>query len=154
MGYSSLRFAADERGDGSGSGMSTPQKSNRKKSRKPWFFQRMSFWLVLLMLGIVAGGIAFLFADAYTREFRIRAESYDMERINDLEIPSLIVDRNGKEIGRIFVQNRSVIPIEDVPKIFIDALRAGEDQRFATHDGVDYIGVARAELAAAVGADL
>ena len=104
----------------------------------------MSFWLVLLMLGLVAGGIAFLFADAYTREFRIRAESYDMERINDLEIPSLIVDRNGKEIGRIFVQNRSVIPIEDVPKIFIDALRAGEDQRFATHDGVDYIGVARA----------
>ena len=31
-----------------------------------------------------------------------------------------------------------------MPKIFIDALRAGEDQRFDSHDGVDYIGVIRA----------
>lgn len=144
MGYSSLHFAADESGDGSGSGMSSTQKTNRKKARKPWFFQRIGFWFTLLLLGAVVAGGCWIFADAYTREYRVRAKSYDMERINDLEIPSLIVDRNGKEIGRIFVQNRSVIPIEEVPKIFTDALRAGEDQRFETHDGVDYIGVARA----------
>ena len=39
------------------------------------------------------------------------------------------------------MQNRSVIPIEQVPEIFIKALRAGEDSRFLTHDGVDYIGI-------------
>ncbi len=144
MGYSSLRVAADESGDGSKSGMSRNQKTNRKKARKPWFFQRAGFWLTLLLLGVVAGGVCWMFAAAYTREFRVRAEMYDMARINDLEIPSLIVDRNGKEIGRIFVQNRSVIPIDEVPKIFTDALRAGEDQRFDSHDGVDYIGIVRA----------
>ncbi len=84
--------------------------------------------------------------DGYTREYRERAKTYDLDRINDLEEPSIILDRNGKEIGRIFVQNRSVIPIEQVPEIFIKALRAGEDSRFLSHHGVDYIGVGRAVI--------
>ncbi len=96
------------------------------------------------MLVLIAGVFAFLFAEQYTREYRDRAVKYDLEVINRLEIPSLILDRNGKEIGRIFVQNRSIMPVEDVPELFIDALRAGEDSRFLTHDGIDYIGVIRA----------
>ena len=122
-------------------------KTNRKKDRKRRFYKRKGFWLtllVLLVLGLVSAGLAFHYVEEYTRKFRLRADTYDLERINDLEIPSLIVDRNGKEIGRIFVQNRSVIPIDKVPKVFIDTLRAGEDQRFETHEGVDYIGVFRA----------
>ncbi len=124
--------------------MSTIQKSNRRKPRKRGFFKRKGVWFALLLIVSIVGFGAFLFVDDYTREYRIRAEGYDMERINDLEIPSLIVDRNGKEIGRIFVQNRSVIPVSEVPKIFVDALRAGEDQRYYSHNGVDYIGVIRA----------
>ncbi len=96
------------------------------------------------MLVLIAGVFGFLFAEQYTREYRERALKYDLEAINRLEIPSLILDRNGKEIGRIFVQNRSIMPVEDVPELFVDALRAGEDSRFLTHDGIDYIGVIRA----------
>jgi len=88
--------------------------------------------------------LAYLYAEQHTREYRDRALTYDLERIDELEIPSIIVDRMGEEIGRIFVQNRSVIPISDVPDLFIDALRAGEDSRFLSHDGIDYIGVLRA----------
>lgn len=123
------------------------QTTNRNKTRKPWFFKRKGFWFALLLLGvlgILAVWTGWRFFEEYTRDYRARAETYDLNRINDLEIPSIIVDRNGKEIGRIFVQNRSVIPVAEVPEIFIDALRAGEDQRFDTHDGVDYIGVVRA----------
>jgi penicillin-binding protein 1A len=96
------------------------------------------------MLAMLAGGAGWVLFNDYTRPYRLRATTYDLERINELEIPSLIVDRNGKEIGRIFVQNRSIIPVSEVSKVFIDALRAGEDQRFETHEGVDYIGVVRA----------
>ena len=59
---------------------------------------------------------------------------------------SLILDRNGTEIGRIFVQNRQPIEIEAVAPNFVQALLAAEDSRFYTHDGVDYIGVVRAMI--------
>jgi penicillin-binding protein 1A len=127
--------------------MAIIQQTNQRKNRKQRFYKRKGFWwtlLILMLLGLAAAGVGYWYVENYTRKYRLRAETYDLERINDLEIPSLIVDRNGKEIGRFFVQNRSVIPVTDVPKVFVDALRAGEDQRFETHDGVDYIGVGRA----------
>jgi penicillin-binding protein 1A len=124
------------------------QKTNPKKPRRKGFYKRKTFWFTLfLFLVLIPAGLALVgwkYAMDFSQPYRERAEVYEMDRINDLEIPSLILDRNGSEIGRIFVQNRSVIPIKDVPEIFIDALRAGEDQRFYTHNGVDYIGVVRA----------
>jgi membrane peptidoglycan carboxypeptidase len=124
--------------------MVTSTKNTRNKLKKPAFYKRKRFWLSLVMLGLIAAGVGWVVAERYTRPYRERSYSYDLSRINEIEIPSLILDRGGNEIGRVFVQNRSVIPISEVPQIFIDALRAGEDQRFETHDGVDYIGVARA----------
>lgn len=124
--------------------MARHSKNIRKKSGKRRFYKRKTFWLVSFAFIIIAGVFSFLFAEQYTREYRERAVTYDLGKINNLEIPSVILDRNGKEIGRIFVQNRSVMPIADVPDLFLDALRAGEDSRFMTHSGVDYIGIVRA----------
>lgn len=124
--------------------MSKDQKTNQMRPRRKLFFKRKGFWLGILVFLLLAGGIGWLVADRMLEPYRRRAATYDLERINELEIPSIIVDRNGKEIGRIFVQNRSVIPISDVPERFIDALRAGEDSRFLQHGGVDYIGILRA----------
>jgi penicillin-binding protein 1A len=124
--------------------MAQQSKNTRKQSGKRRFYKRKTFWLVSFMLVLIAGVAAFLFAEQYTREYRERAVTYDLDKINELEVPSLILDRNGKEIGRIFVQNRSIMPIGDVPDLFIETLCAGEDSRFKTHSGVDYIGVIRA----------
>ena len=124
--------------------MANSETNTRNKVRKRRFYKRKGFWLTLIALAVMTGGIGYVVFERYTRPYRERSYTYDLSRINDLEIPSIILDRNGKEIGRIFVQNRSVIPISEVPKIFIEALKAGEDQRFETHTGVDYIGVVRA----------
>lgn len=118
--------------------------STKSRKKKRLFFLRKGFWLMLFVLACIAGAAAWIAADLYLKPYRERAKIYDMERINDLEIPSIIVDRNGDEIGRFFVQNRSAITIDDVPEVFIQALMAGEDQRFKTHDGVDYYGIVRA----------
>ena len=131
--------------------MAKTLKTNRRKNSKRWFFKRKGFWLSLFLLGIIGGGTGWIFLEGYTQDYRQRAATYDLDRINDLEEPSIILDRNGKEIGRIFVQNRSVVPIDQVPDIFIDALVAGEDSRFFTHHGVDYIGVIRAMILNAKG---
>lgn len=131
--------------------MATIGKTQTKKSGRRWFFKRKGFWLTLTLLGLIAFGGAWIFLEQYTRVYRQRAEKYDLSSINKLEEPSIIYDRNRKEIGRIFVQNRSVIPITAVPEHFINALRAGEDSRFLDHQGVDYYGVVRAAIMTAQG---
>ena len=122
--------------------MAKPKMNHRKDSKRR--FHKRKAVLAMLIFGVVAALVAIFFAKAYTREYRLRAASYDLGRINDLEIPSLIVDRNGREIGRFFVQNRSVASIDQVPEIFIGALMACEDSRFKSHSGVDWIGIMRA----------
>ncbi|MGD7652544.1 MAG: transglycosylase domain-containing protein [Verrucomicrobiales bacterium] len=124
--------------------MATPQKTNRRKNHKKRFYQRKRVWLSLFLFMVLVAAIGLLGVNQYTKEYRERAETYDLTRINDLEIPSVIVDRGGTEIGRIFVQNRSLVGFDRIPKVFIDALLAGEDKRFYDHDGVDYRGIARA----------
>lgn len=120
------------------------RKNSRKQGGKRRFYKRKTFWLVGFMFMVAVGVFGYLYVEDYTGPYREKALIYDLDKINDLEVHSSILDRKGKEIGRIYVQNRSVITIDKVPKLFIDTLRAGEDSRFLDHDGVDYIGIIRA----------
>ena len=95
-------------------------------------------------LGLILCGLGYWVFDYKTTPFKDRAQTYDLTQIDDVEVKSLIVDRKGREIGRIFVENRDKISIKDVPQMMINALIAGEDQRFFEHDGVDRIGIIRA----------
>jgi len=101
-------------------------------------------WLSFLLFIAAAAVFSYVFVEQYTRPYRERAETYDLDRINDLELPSIILDRNNEEIGRIFLENRSIIGMDKVPRKFVDALTAGEDSRFWKHKGIDYWGVIRA----------
>lgn len=76
--------------------------------------------------------------------YRERAKEYDMSLVNEVELPNVIYDREEREIGRIFVDNRSPVSIEEIPQKMIDALVSGEDSRFFEHNGVDYVGIGRA----------
>jgi len=121
--------------------MAKGSNNTRKKRR---FYKRKRFWGTLFLIGLAAAWGAWKYAEHYTEPYRERAATYDLDRIDEVERPSIILGRDGGEIGRIFVQNRSVIGIDKVPQVFIDALRAGEDKRFYKHDGVDYVGIVRA----------
>lgn len=94
----------------------------------------------MLNLGLV--GLWFGWSEL--QPYRARAETYELDRIDEVEEPSFILDRKGREIGRMFVENRAKVPIEAVPEKLIEALLAQEDQRFWDHDGVDWTGIARA----------
>ena len=126
--------------------MAASDNSWRNKRRKKRFYKRKGFWIGFFIFFLIVGIVGWKVFDHYSKPYQERSLTYDLERINDIEVPSLILDRNGKEIGRIFVENRSMIAYEDVPQNFINALKAGEDSRFDTHDGIDYIGVGRAGL--------
>lgn len=124
--------------------MSSSSPRNKRKKRR--FYKRKGFWLTLLLFALIAGGIGYIAAERYTRPYRERAATYDLDLIDKVEVPSIILGRDGGEIGRIFVQNRSIIGIDEVPENFINALRAGEDKRFYEHGGFDFIGIVRAAI--------
>lgn len=121
--------------------------NKNKKPRKASFFKRKGFiyfMLFTLLIGVLLLLVGYFAFNIMTEEYRERAEGYDLSKIDDVEVKSLILDRKGREIGRIFVENRDKISIDDVPENMINALVSGEDQRFFTHDGVDRQGVLRA----------
>ena len=114
--------------------------SNKSKRR---FYKRKGLWIFLLICVLIGVG-GLMYVDHRLEPYRERSTIYQMDEIDDVELPSLIFDSKGNEIGRMFVENRDPIPIEEVPSILINALLAQEDQRYFEHKGVDWVGVARA----------
>lgn len=116
---------------------------HKKKQDKRSIFLKGWFLAICVFCLLCIGG-AYLGFHLYTQGYRDKAAEYNLDLIRDVERPNIILDRFNREVGRIFVENRSEIPIEQVPQKMIDSLVAGEDSRFYTHDGVDYMGIARA----------
>jgi len=120
------------------------KKQNRHKTKSP-FYKRRGLWMFLLLSAAVGIIILVVFDLTYLKKFRDRANTdYDYDKVDDVEIPSQIFDRNDLLIGRSYEENRSLVTVDEIPSVFINALLAQEDQRFWEHDGVDWLGVARA----------
>ncbi|MCB1076694.1 MAG: transglycosylase domain-containing protein, partial [Verrucomicrobiae bacterium] len=94
----------------------------------------MFFALFILGVALAITGLGIVFF--YAKPSRELAETFDLSQIDDLEVASVILDRHGEEIGKIFVQNREPIGIDEVSPNFVNALLAAEDARYYEHDGV------------------
>lgn len=55
-----------------------------------------------------------------------------------------VVDRDGEVIGEIFVERRTVVPMERIPRELVWSVLAAEDADFYEHKGLDYPGIMRA----------
>ena len=95
---------------------------------------------VSTVMGLAALISLYLFLNP-RRDF---SETFDLNAIGNLEIPSRIYDRHGVEIGQIKIEDRRPVELEKIPYHFIQALTAVEDSRFFQHQGIDYIGILRA----------
>ena len=109
--------------------------------RKRHWSQR--FLLRLLGFPAVAGLYLLLF---FALVYGLRAQRYDLGKINQMPERSVILDRMGGEIGRIHGEKRSVVPLRQVSENFRTAILAREDERFYSHGAIDPIGIVRAFL--------
>lgn len=84
-----------------------------------------------LLLGIVAGCI--ITTEPLTKE--------DLDITNSTALTSFVYDSQGNELVSIkgsTNENRQLVDIEEVPKYLSDAFVAIEDERFYTHEGIDF----------------
>ena len=114
-------------------------------TRKQPFYQRTWFLIPLLLLTLAAVG-AWIFWTKISDEYKVRAASFDMAKLEDMESASTLYDRDNNVMGRIFLENRDTVELKDFPDTLVQAVIAAEDNRFYQHTGVDYHGVLRAAL--------
>lgn len=100
--------------------------------------------MAVLIFGAVA---AWFTAMYFMAQFESLAAEYDLGELEHMEAASIIFDREGRELGKIFLQNRNPVSLEKVAPMMEMAIIAAEDNNFATHSGVDYMGVLRAAVA-------
>src|SRR5687768_6946794 len=91
-------------------------------------------WCACVVAFIALAGVvtAFVF---YSR-YQTRAAKYDLAQLRALPERSAIVDANGEIYTYLDGENRLIVPLDKVPKAFLDALLAREDSRFWNHRGV------------------
>lgn len=69
----------------------------------------------------------------------------------EMSITSSIYSSDGKLIGTLFTENRTVAEYTDLPQNLIDALVSTEDVRFYNHNGIDMKATVAAVLSTATG---
>jgi 1A family penicillin-binding protein len=101
-------------------------------------------WPVRAILSL--GVLGAVFGTGFGTIYYLRARPYDMTNVGKMPERTVILDRNGHELGRIHGEKRDVIPLSEVSEHFRNAILAREDARFYNHGPIDLIGVARATV--------
>jgi penicillin-binding protein 1A len=56
-------------------------------------------------------------------------------------VKTLVYDINGKLVHEFYKENRSIVPLRQIPRPMVDAIISIEDRRFYTHWGIDPVRV-------------
>ncbi|MEI9998655.1 MAG: penicillin-binding transpeptidase domain-containing protein [Verrucomicrobiota bacterium] len=115
-------------------------------SRKKWTLWRKI--VVTFQLGFVLALVVACIVGYFVYEkalvYYARAETYDLKKLDDLNVTSTFYDVNGEELGRIFVEDRIVLKPDQIPDAMRQAVMSAEDRRFYEHGAIDYWGIVRA----------
>ena len=95
----------------------------------------------LSLLGLL--GLGWLLAGVY---LYLSPSLPAVETLRDvrLQTPMRVYSADGQLIGQFGEQKRNPLPYEAIPRQFVDALLAAEDDGFFRHGGIDFMGLARA----------
>lgn len=122
----------------------SPRREEAARSGSLWKRFLLRFFIVCSVFTLMCGVAGYVGFNIFTAKYQKWAAEFDLEDINNLDHPCIIYDREGREIGRIFDENRSYVTYDKIARSMIDALVAQEDKYFWTHNGFDPIGIIRA----------
>ena len=125
--------------------MTRAQRQRRRHGRKG---RPRNKALLAVMVVLICVGLAGLSAVGYVVSVASSAPPLSALKPRDLGSATAVYASDGKtRLG--FIQNdelRQIIPGDRIPEVVKQATVAIEDERFYTHDGVDYEGVIRAAV--------
>jgi penicillin-binding protein 1A len=102
-------------------------KKKQKKSIKKRVVKLFAFLIIFSFLAITTVTLAFI----------MDSPSLDEELLKDAQ-SSLIYDKNNEEVMSISgAETRTIVKIDDIPKVVQDAFISVEDVRFKEHIGID-----------------
>lgn len=104
-------------------------------------------WKVWGRTLIIALGVPLVAASSwfYVSIVRTLPDIKEIENF-DFKEATVITDRNGEVLYKLFEENRDYVSYEEIAPQFVNALIATEDQRFRTNPGIDIKGTIRAGL--------
>lgn len=114
----------------------------RNKQAKNWKIFSKFVWYVIIWL--FTFGLICLFV-LYQKIIAPLPSISELENL-DIAEASVIYDREGNELYKIFEEKRTYVYFDGINKNIINALVAWEDQRFWENPWVDFIGLVRAGI--------
>src|SRR5436309_14759742 len=112
--------------------------------RPPWY-ARPQFSVPLGIAAVLFIGFA-VYVSILASDLKSQAATFDLSKLEQMESASLILDRNDKIFGQIYVENRETVPYDQLPRDLVNAVVAVEDAKFYQHGGYDFFGIIRAAL--------
>src|SRR5438128_1063544 len=112
--------------------------------RPPWY-ARPQFCVPLGIAAVLFIGFA-VYVSILASDLKSQAATFDLSKLEQMESASLILDRNDKIFGQIYVENRETVPYDQLPRDLVNAVVAVEDAKFYQHGGYDFFGIIRAAL--------
>ncbi len=112
--------------------------------RRPWY--TVPHVYVPIALGTVLISAFATYALILVSQVKSRAATFDLTKLEQMESASVILDRNDKIFGQIYVENRETVSYDQLPRDLVNAVVAVEDAKFYQHRGYDLFGIVRAAL--------
>jgi 1A family penicillin-binding protein len=109
------------------------------------WYTKPKFYIPIAVGAVLAGAFV-VYALIVAADLRAQAAKFDLTQLEQMESASVIVDRNNKIFGQIYVENRETIPYDQIPRDLVNAVVAVEDNKFYQHGGYDFWGIVRAAV--------
>src|SRR3984893_14886382 len=112
--------------------------------RSPWY-GRPQFYGPAAIAALLISGFA-IYLSILASHLKSQAATFDLGKLEQMESASVILDRNGKIFGQIYVEHRETVPYDQLPRDLVNGVVAMEDAKFYQHGGYDLFGITRAAL--------
>lgn len=123
--------------------MSSRRRRTRRNRKTPGLnaARVAAVLLALTLIALLAGSLT---AFAVVQTWLEDLPDYESPEAFEVAQTTRIWSADGVLLARLYLENRTVVPMSEISTDLANAIVATEDERFYEHHGIDYLGIARA----------